>query len=263
MGFCLCFCFCFWRFAPESVWKNSLDVRSVFFWVRSLFLWFFRRRRVFCFFERDTDQVVTGHPRTRTCFAGSFSFLCPAAFVCFARFGRASCFSAFFSGCHSGPRAFLGFSLNLWGLSSLAPSEALFLGREAARVFRCFSCLVFLFPLLFCGYTFSRKARPVISRRPAAGDLARPLAQVRAGGLPYLGGGLAPSFCGILTAVFVSQRVTGTLGRAASRAFCLGRGRFFCPFRPVFTLHVFVPAPGFFFSAFEACEPRWIADAHE
>ena len=89
-----------------------------------------------------------------------------------------------FSGCHSRPRAFLGFSLNLRGLSLLAPSEALFLGREAARVFRCFSCLVFLFPLLFCGYTFSRKARPVISRRPAAGDRARPLARVRARGAP-------------------------------------------------------------------------------
>ena len=29
VGFCLCFCFMFWRVAPESVWKNSLDVRSV------------------------------------------------------------------------------------------------------------------------------------------------------------------------------------------------------------------------------------------
>ena len=37
----------FWRFAPESVWKNSLDVRSAVFCVRSLLLWFFRRRR-FC-----------------------------------------------------------------------------------------------------------------------------------------------------------------------------------------------------------------------
>ena len=27
--FCLCFCFMFWRFAPEVVWKNSLDVRFV------------------------------------------------------------------------------------------------------------------------------------------------------------------------------------------------------------------------------------------
>ena len=75
VGFCLCFCFIFWRFAPETVWKNSIDVRSGFFWVRSLFLWFFRRRRrrfEFLFllfsFSRDKVQVVTGHPRTRTCF---------------------------------------------------------------------------------------------------------------------------------------------------------------------------------------------------
>ena len=33
VGFCLCFCFSFWLFAPETVWKNSIDVRSVFFWV--------------------------------------------------------------------------------------------------------------------------------------------------------------------------------------------------------------------------------------
>ena len=31
----------FWRFAPDTVWKNSIDVRSGFFWVRSLFLRFF------------------------------------------------------------------------------------------------------------------------------------------------------------------------------------------------------------------------------
>ena len=32
----------------------------------------------------------------------------------------------------------------------------------------------------------------MISRRPAAGDLARPLAQVRASGLPYLGQRVGP-----------------------------------------------------------------------
>ena len=56
VGFCYCFCFIFWRFAPETVRKNSIDVRSGFFWVRSFFLrfFFFRRRRRFrfclCFF---------------------------------------------------------------------------------------------------------------------------------------------------------------------------------------------------------------------
>ena len=71
-------------------------------------LGFFRRRRFRFpfFFSRDIDQVVTGHPRTRTCFSGSFSFLCPAAFVCSARFGRASRFLAFFRGAILGPGRF-------------------------------------------------------------------------------------------------------------------------------------------------------------
>ena len=90
----------------------------VFFGV--VLFWFFRRRRFSRFFLRDKDQVVTGHPFTRTCFVVPFFFLCPAAFVCFARFGRASRFLVVFSGCHSGPRAVLGFSLYLWGLSLFA-----------------------------------------------------------------------------------------------------------------------------------------------
>ena len=31
VGFCLGFCFTLWRFVPESVRKNSLDVRSAVF----------------------------------------------------------------------------------------------------------------------------------------------------------------------------------------------------------------------------------------
>ena len=58
------------------------------------------------FFLRDIAQVVTGHPRTRTCFSGSLSFLCPAAVVCSARFGRASRFLAFFRGAILGPGRF-------------------------------------------------------------------------------------------------------------------------------------------------------------
>ena len=97
----------FWRVAPESVWKNSLDVRSGVFWARSLFLWFFRGRRFSPFFLRDTDQAVTGHPRTRL-FGFSFSLFVSRRTFCFALFGRASCFLAFFSGCHSesGPARF-------------------------------------------------------------------------------------------------------------------------------------------------------------
>ena len=140
----------FWRVAPESVWKNSIDVRSGVFWGSFSLPLFFSSTSFFAFFcLRDTDQVVTGHPHTHL-FACSFSLFVSRRACCFARFGRASRFSAFFSGCHSGPRAFLGFSWNLRGLSSLAPSEAFFLGREAARVFCASLVLVFFSPLLFC-----------------------------------------------------------------------------------------------------------------
>ena len=158
VGFCLCFCFIFVGSLPKVFGKILLMSGLVFFGVRSLFLCFFRRRRFsrFFFCLRETDQVVTGHPHTHL-FACSFSLFVSRRACCFARFGRASRFSAFFSGCHSGPRAFLGFSWNLLGLSSLAPSEAFFLGREAARVFGASLVLVFFSPLLFCGHTFSRR----------------------------------------------------------------------------------------------------------
>ena len=94
---------------PKLFGKILLMSGLVFFCVRSLFLRFFvssSSLSVSVFFSRDTDQVVTGHPFTRTCLSGSFSFLCPAAFVCSARFGRASRFLAFFRGAILGPGRF-------------------------------------------------------------------------------------------------------------------------------------------------------------
>ena len=101
---------------------------------------------------------------------------------------------AFSSGCHSGPRAFLGFSWYLRGLSSLAPSKARFWARGGMGVL-CFWCLVVVCPLLFC-FAASHVLLWVL--------------------LPF----------------FVWQRVAGTLGRAASGAFLLAllfcsRPRFF------------------------------------
>ena len=107
VGFCLCFCFIFGGSLPKVFGKNSLDVRSAVFWVLSLLLWFFRRRRFwFFFFLRDRDQVVTGHPPHTHLFFWFFFFLCPAAFVCSARFGRASRFLAFCRGAILGPGRF-------------------------------------------------------------------------------------------------------------------------------------------------------------
>ena len=162
--------FCtFWRFAPETVWKNSLDVRPAFFgFVLSLVL---RRRRLcFCLFFllRDTAQVVTGHPHTHLCLLFLFSFL--SRRTCFiARFGRASCFLVVFRGATLGPArgAFLGFSWNSRGLSELTrPFRGLF--SWDARRQGCFGAslvLVFLFPFLFC---FA--ATPFLDAR--VGDLA-------------------------------------------------------------------------------------------
>ena len=91
------------RNCPEKILLLS---GLVFFRGRSLFLWFFRRRRFWFFFLRDRDQVVTGHsPRTHL-FFWFFFFLCPAAFVCSARFGRASRFLAFCRGAILGPGRF-------------------------------------------------------------------------------------------------------------------------------------------------------------
>ena len=173
-GFLPMFLLCFWRFAPESVWNFSLDVRSGVFWVRSLFLWFFSSTSFFAFFfKRDSSGSNRTPPHTHL-------FCCCAAFVCFARFGRVSRFLVVFSGCHSGPRAFLGFSLDL-----LRP---FFLGREAARVFLGFSCACFLFPLVFCC-----AATPFLEG-PGVVSLTRrvvlPLGGVTPRGRPSLGRGL-------------------------------------------------------------------------
>ena len=67
-------------------------------------------------------------------------------------------------------------------------------------------------------------------------------------------------FGGILTAHFVCQRVTGTLGRPASRAFLSGKGRFLCPLTGPFShaLFLFFPSPGFF--CLRGPLPSWIAN---
>ena len=161
VGFCRCFCFIFWRFAPGSVWKNSLDVRSVVFWVRSLFLWFFLSSSsfsvLFLFFSRDADQVVTGHPRTRTCFAGSFLFCVPPLLSVSPVLAVRPASWWFFGVPFWAPRVF-GILLELMGLSLLTrPFRGPFLGTRGSKGFLVLLLPCFLFPLVFCGHTFSRK----------------------------------------------------------------------------------------------------------
>ena len=162
----LMFCFMFCRFTPESVWKNSLGVRSCFlgfvlsslgFFVDVVFVFPF----FLGFFKRQSSRSNRTPPHALVLFVLVLLFSRRAWFI--TRFGRASCFLAFFSGCHSGPRAFWGFSWNLRGLSSLAPSEAPSFWTRCGKGVSLLLALGFCFPLfvLFCGYTrFTRRPAP-------------------------------------------------------------------------------------------------------
>ena len=159
--FCLCFCFIICFFAPETVLKNSLDVRSGVFGLSSFFLGCFADVVVFLssFFLRETAQVVTGHTPTRTlCFFFSFSFLCPRRIRVYRPFWPCvpSCWR-FVGVPFWAPGVFWILSGLLWGL---------FLGREAARVLLCFLCLCCFSPFRFVLrlHTFSRSPSRLSSR---------------------------------------------------------------------------------------------------
>ena len=73
-------------------------------------------------------------------------------------------------------------------------------------------------------------------------------------GKPLEGGGYGRPLFGILSAYFVCQRVTGTLGRPASGPFLLGKGACFgSSSGPIsHTSRLLFPPQVFFFLAFEA-----------
>ena len=216
------------------------------FWVRSLFLRFFADVlfSVFGFFLflRDKDQVVTGHPPHAHVFVVSVLFPVPPCLVYRPFWPCVLLLGVFFSGCHSGPRVFWGFSWNSWGLSSLAPSEAPSLGTRGGRG------VSWLLVLGFCFSPFVFAASHILLEGP---PLARPTA--RPGGLdvppPRPSEGPVLCFCCL---ILYGRRSTGTLGRAASRAFLLGRGRFVCPVRPLCFKSTFCSRI-FFGGAFGAC----------
>ena len=207
----------------------------------------------FCFFSRDIAQVVTGHPHTHLfCFSCSLLF-CPAALVPPILAVRPASWR-FFSGCHSGPRVFFGILLELTGLELARPFRGPFSwdARRQGCFLASFPWFVFSPFVLFCGFTrFARRPSQWLDLRQARGARRPPLARVRARGSPSEGGGLVPSCSGISLPYFVWQRVAGTLGRTASRALLLGRGRFCLPPQALFHTHVFVfPRPVFFFCFF-------------
>ena len=123
---------------------------------------------VFLFFFRETAQVVTGHTPTRTCFAFSFSVFCvpPRLFLPVLAVRPASWR---FSGCHSGPRAFLGFSLDLLRPFSWDARRQGF----SVLLLPCFSfspcrCVLRLF------FSHTRRGGPVIERGVPPGHRACP-----------------------------------------------------------------------------------------
>ena len=187
----------------------------------------------------------------------------PAVFGFSPFFGPASCFLAFSRGA-SGPRAFLGFSWKLRGLSSLAPgpSEALFFGREAAWVFLCFWCLVVVFPLLFCFAASHVVLEGPPTARPTAGPGALdvpPLAQVRARGCPLRAEGCAPSFPGFLLPYFVFLAEGHTDPRTHSvRGLFVKEGAFYLPPSGPFFHVLFLPQVIFWPSGPALAVESWI-----
>ena len=137
------------------------------------------------------------------------------------------------------------------------------MGREAARAFLFFFCLVFFFPFSFCGHTFSRRPGVVSLTRRVV--LPTPRRSDSQGKAQSWAGALDAPFLGILSAYFVCQRVTGTLGRPASGTFSVGEGAFFsAPSGPIFHTHFFFPPQVFFFSfslgRWGQCLPRSAGD---
>ena len=78
--FCLGFCFMIWRLAPETVWKNSLDVRFCFWGFVLSSLGFFVEVVFVCFLFKRQRSGSNRTPQHALVWSFFFSF-CPAAFV--------------------------------------------------------------------------------------------------------------------------------------------------------------------------------------
>ena len=138
-------------FVPDTVLKKFSCCQVWCFWVvvflplvvsptSSLFSPFF-----FFFFERDSSGSHRAHPHTHLVFHFLFLVFVPRRVCLFTRFGRASFPSGVLSGCHSGPRAFFGFSRDF--------SETFLLdARRQGCFFASRACVVFPLFVLFCGF---------------------------------------------------------------------------------------------------------------
>ena len=169
------------------------------------------------FFERQRSGS-NRTPLTRTCFSGFFLFV-----------SRRFCLFCPFWPCVLLLGVFLGvpfWAPRVFGIL-LGPSEAF--SWDARR--QGFSVLLLpcvLFPLFVCFAATHLLSPSRGSRRSGLWGSPQPLARVRARGAPRARR-VGPLLFWVFDGLFVSQRVTGTLGRAASRAFLYGEGAFLLP----------------------------------
>ena len=223
---------------PKLSLKNSLDVRSCVFGLSSFFLWLFRRRRRFFFEREDSSGSHRAHPHTHLVFLFLLLVFVPRRFCLFTRFGRASFPSGVLSGCHSGPRAFFGFSRDF--------SQAFFLdARRQGCFFASRACVVFPLLVLFAAFfTRTRRGGPVIVRGvPPCKPSRLPFARVRAKGEASSSAVWTRPFGIHFSLLCVWQRVTGT-----PRAFFSGEGALSLPPQALFHTHLsFASRPRFFF----------------
>ena len=139
-----------------------------------------------------------------------------------------------FSGCHSGPRAFLGFSLNL-----LRP----FLGTRGGKGFRVLLLFCFSFPLLFCGHTFSRMTGGGLTNPAVVSPAPRPS---EGQGVRLCAGLWTPLFVGFCRHFLSARGSQGPSDAQRPGTFLLGRGPFLCLLRSLFHTARFLFPPLFF-----------------
>ena len=176
-----------WRFVPETIWKNSLSVRSSVcgFVLSSFGCSSTPFHFLFLSVARDIEQVGTGHPHTHWCWSFFFVFVPPR--LAYRPFWPCVLFLGVFFGVPFwAPRVF-GILLELMGLELARPFRGPFLGCEAARVFPCLLCLVFVSPLLFCFAASHVLLEGPPMARPTAGpgrSTSRPSPERGPGGAP-------------------------------------------------------------------------------
>ena len=116
--FCLCFCFIFCSCRSRNcLGKILLMSGLVLFGFFSLLLWFSRRRRPFCFFERDSSGSNRARPHMRLFRLFPFPCFCPRR-DCYCPFWTVRpFFLAFCRGASLGPGRFSVFRIlsEHWG----------------------------------------------------------------------------------------------------------------------------------------------------